>query len=509
MRTALRDAAEPLLRRPLPRRMLMGSVTTIFEPNTVLGDRYLIGRMIGEGGMGVVYEATHLGVGRRVAAKVLRPEYASDAGCVARFERESRASAAIGHENIIDVFDCGIHNGLPFIVMEFLEGESLFDRLERVGTLSLETACTIATQVLSALGAAHAVGIVHRDVKPENIFLVPHGQRLVTKLLDFGVSKFGDVASSLRLASARRLTADGALVGTICYMASEQAVGDANIDARSDVYAVGVVLFEMLSGRVPFDNDMNAALLYQIATQPEGVPSLRGRTHKVPEALDAVVARALCRRREDRWQSAGEFAAALAPWTRAEISWPLAPGASAERPSQTAAIRPTAERDSDDSSVKPSSGPRLDWAPPSDASRPFLARMIPSPRGVIAGLSVALVLSVLAVGSRPHRSTAARGSSAAVAHVAVTHAPADANVVAIALPPDPHSIAPIQTPSIAIGDVPDAGVTIASSLPPRDVHHPRGSPPTGVRVSHPTAAATANVPGTGTTSRPFPIRTEY
>ncbi len=285
----------------------------MLAPGTVL-DRYRIARRVGAGAMGAVYEAYHTLVGRRVAVKVLLPQFARNEQSLARFERESRASAAIGHDHIVDVFDCGVHDGVPYIVLEYLDGETLADRIGRTGPIPVSEACTIAKQMLWALGAAHAVGIVHRDVKPENVFLLRRSDRVVTKLLDFGISKFAEDMAHDVASVSRHVTAAGTLLGTLQYMSPEQAAGDADVDHRSDLYAVGVLLYEMLTGKAPFDAPRNEDLIYEIVCQPNGIKPLQSHNADIPAELDAVAVRGLSRRRDDRFQTAAEFLAALEPW---------------------------------------------------------------------------------------------------------------------------------------------------------------------------------------------------
>src|SRR5262245_6246568 len=227
----------------------------------VLG-RYRILRKLGEGGMGVVYEAEDLRLPRRVAIKVLGDDAAS-ADARARFRREARAASALNHPNIVTIYDIESTVDRDFIVMELVDGRSL-QAVMADGPLPAATAIHYATDVASALGAAHHAGIVHRDVKPGNVMVTAAGR---VKILDFGLAKMATQAEpTVETATASLATNQGAVIGTIPYMSPEQAVGDP-VDARSDVFSFGVMLYEMLAGRRPFGGDSSAAAVRAILNQ--------------------------------------------------------------------------------------------------------------------------------------------------------------------------------------------------------------------------------------------------
>jgi serine/threonine-protein kinase len=232
-----------------------------------LDGRYSISRLLGKGGMGSVYQGQHTVIGKQVAVKFLRGEFANSEEMVKRFYREAQAAAAIGHRNIIDVMDVGVSaQGEPFLVMEYLEGESLSSMISRTGPLDLAAACGILEPVLQALAAAHEKGIVHRDLKPENVFLVKQQSGTpIVKLIDFGISKITKVGDHTRL------TQTGSLLGTPAYMAPEQAKG-LEVDARTDIHAVGVLLYEMLTGELPYVGDNYNTLLLAVMTEPPRPP---------------------------------------------------------------------------------------------------------------------------------------------------------------------------------------------------------------------------------------------
>lgn len=270
---------------------------------------YRVGRLLGEGAAGAVYEGTHEVLGRPVAIKVLKTHGHDGltAGQLERFGREARAAAALGHPNIVQVTDFHAAASPPFLVMERLTGESLRAAIAREGRLPCARVALIGTQLLDALGAAHAAGIVHRDVKPDNVFLARMaGVEGLVKVLDFGIAK---------LESERPLTALGARMGSPAYMSPEQAAGRI-ADSRTDIYCVGATLYHALAGRLPFDTQSLAELLTWIAERPPtplatAVPGLEPR-------MVAVVERAMHKDPAQRFQTTAEMQAALAPLLHAE-----------------------------------------------------------------------------------------------------------------------------------------------------------------------------------------------
>lgn len=260
--------------------------------------------------MGTVYLALHPIMGRKAAVKVLKPELARDESLVTRFFNEARAANAIRHPNIIDIIDVGMlpDENVPYMLMEFLEGESLSARLDRVRPLSVEAAVEIAVQTASALGAAHSKGIVHRDLKPDNLFLVPDemlpsGERV--KVLDFGIAKLRD---DMRGSSMKTRT--GAIMGTAAYMSPEQCQGlIEKIDHRTDIYALGIILYEMLCGAPPFISEgFGDIIIMHVMREPEPPQS---RNPAIPDAVAAAMLCALAKDPEQRFQSMAEMQAAL------------------------------------------------------------------------------------------------------------------------------------------------------------------------------------------------------
>lgn len=283
-------------------------------------DRYEVVRRIGEGGMGLVYEAVHTGIGKRVALKVLRDDYTQRPEVVERFQREAKSASLIGHEHIVDVTDFGVTpTGASYFVMEYLEGEDLATRLERERTLRPAEVVKILLQCCAALGAAHDKGIVHRDVKPENIFLTRRGEDGdFVKIVDFGIAKMSALDGAGE--PGRKLTKTGMIFGTPEYMSPEQAAGKP-LDHRVDVYALGVILFECLTGRVPFVGDSFMGILTKHLT--EEVPRLADVNPDVdcPPPLEAVMLRAMMKDPAARYASMAEMAEDL----RAALGGRVAP----------------------------------------------------------------------------------------------------------------------------------------------------------------------------------------
>ncbi|MCX7807473.1 MAG: protein kinase, partial [Deltaproteobacteria bacterium] len=277
---------------------------------TVIDERYRVIRRIGEGGMGIVYEVEHVVIEKRFALKVLREDYCGNPEVVERFRREAKSASRIGNEHIVDISDFGeLPSGSSYFVMEFLEGEDLANVLARERSLPLLRAADITIQCAKALGAAHAKGIIHRDMKPENIFLIRKDDRPdFVKIVDFGIAMMADIETPG--SPHRKLTKAGMVFGTPEYISPEQAAGKP-IDHRSDIYSLGVILFEMLTGRVPFTADSFVGVLTKHLLEPP--PSLKSINPElnVPEAVEGVIEKALAKDPNARFQSCEEMAAAL------------------------------------------------------------------------------------------------------------------------------------------------------------------------------------------------------
>jgi serine/threonine protein kinase len=281
----------------------------------LVGAKYRIVRMLAEGGMGVVYEAQHTVVRRRFAVKFLRPDLARRRDILTRFQHEAEAAGALESENVAAAVDFGIaSDGTPYIVMEYLVGENLASLLEREGRLPVARAADLVAQASRGIEVAHASGIIHRDLKPQNLFVCRRqdGTDLL-KVLDFGVAKLQ------ALDEMNAATRTGTILGTVAYMSPEQARGDKIVDQRTDVYALGAILYELVSQKRPHPGESNNAVLHHIASQP-AVP-LESVQLELPDGLVEIVARALSADPAARPQSAGAFAEALPAFARREV-WP-------------------------------------------------------------------------------------------------------------------------------------------------------------------------------------------
>ena len=262
--------------------------------------KYRIEEMIGRGGMGAVFRAINTRIGKSVAIKVLLRGYEKGSESERRFRREARVAGSLGHPNIVEVFDLGhLDDGAPFQVMELLEGQTLADRIRIEGALPVDEVLDVAEEVLSALEAAHDRGIVHRDLKPDNVFLLERQGVVTAKLLDFGVSK------SLTGDQTMSLTQTGMVVGTPYYLAPEQARGDRDIDHLVDLWAMGVVLYEGLTGTLPYRADNYNALLAKIlSTRPTSLAKIRPQ---IDPRVAEIVETAMAHERRDRYESADEM----------------------------------------------------------------------------------------------------------------------------------------------------------------------------------------------------------
>ena len=306
------------------------------EAGQVLEGKYKVVRRLAEGGMSTVFLAVNERIGKDVAVKVLHPVVALDEDVVERFEREARIGSRIKSDHIADVYDFGaLPTGERFMVMEYLEGESLAEKLERERTVSPRVLATIADQVLSALVAAHNAGIVHRDLKPENIVILQRGKDITVKLVDFGISKVvgaGEGPVSTRWGQTlMRRTAANAVLGTPLYMSPEQARGNsAQVDQRTDLYALGVILYEATCGEPPILGENVNDLLFRVALD-EPTP-LATRMPSVDPALAAIVTRAMKKDLAERFQSAEEMRDAVEGWRAVYLSASLSPTQSAPAP---------------------------------------------------------------------------------------------------------------------------------------------------------------------------------
>ena len=409
--------------------------------------------------MGTVWLAQHLTLHSPVAIKLIEPAIASNPEALARFMREARAAAALRSPHVVQILDHGVDDGTPYIAMELLEGESLAERLRKVGRLSPEDTARILNHTSRAVSRAHEVGVTHRDLKPDNIFLIENEEEELAKVLDFGIAKSTIVGFGV---SAVAETRTGALLGTLHYMSPEQTEGVKTVDFRTDIWAMGVIAFECLVGRKPFEGETVGTLVLEICTRPLPVPSELG---KVPAGFDAWFARACARQPADRFPSARDAATELR-----RICQPK--GLASD------------DRDRDKARALPPEGARTEVTTPSGRRPVGLL--------VAMGVAVAAIVAVAVVLTRPgsHPPTA-------VSVPAVQPAgPAPGPVVAAPAPEPVPIPAKSAEPSVSPPDVPRAPKLPAT---PRPRHRAdktaskqasRPSPPEPVKP----AAATSEKP---------------
>jgi serine/threonine-protein kinase len=420
---------------------------------TVVSDRYRIVRKVGEGGMGAVYQAEHAVIGKRVALKVLFADLSRRPELVARFLQEAKSASRIGHENVIDISDFGqTSHGLVYIAMEFLEGQDLGRALRTERTLPWGRARGILMQIAKGLRAAHGQGIIHRDMKPENIFLVQReGRPDFVKVLDFGIAKVVSADNN----DGPRLTQTGMIFGTPEYMSPEQAQGQPP-DHRVDVYAVGCIMYHMLTGVVPFHADSFMGILTKHLLEPVVPPRQRRPDLQIPADVEAVCLRALEKDRDKRWADMDEFYRAIGaaggqpfePSTVTRIPTPALPGATLKYPSLA---EPKADvRDSKTAITATPPVGTFDDERPSRPEPPGggLGARAKLALGAVAALAiVAVVVLALRGGVAPASGVANKAVVAPpVENAALVPLPAEKSVV---LPPAANPAAPASPPTEA------------------------------------------------------------
>ena len=364
------------------------------SPGRTLDGRYRLDALLGSGGMGAVYRAARVNIGDEVAIKVLHSEFVRDPGAVERFRREAQAAARLKHPNVVTIHDFGITgDGMAFLVMEMVEGQSLRDIIKEQGTLPQSTVAGIISQVCAALDEAHNHNIVHRDLKPDNIIVANSPSGLRVKVLDFGVAKLKDLA-----VGKDSLTKTGMVVGTPHYMSPEQCMAE-ELDGRSDIYSLGVMLYEMLSGRVPFDAPSFSAIVMKHVTNFP--PPLSEIVSEISPAAEAVVMQALEKQRESRPQTAGELARnfTAAVEATARPTSPARGGTDARLPVETSVETAPGARRNAIGPTPPIAGAAATAA----GSRPLSCVESPAPKSggkfapLFAGVFLGLVIAVGAV----------------------------------------------------------------------------------------------------------------
>jgi eukaryotic-like serine/threonine-protein kinase len=441
----------------------------VLNEGQIIEGKYRIVRTIGAGGMGEVYEGENVRIRRRVAIKVLHADAAKNKDAVERFEREAQAAGQIGSDHILEVLDLGaLDGGEHFIVMEFLDGETLGQRIERFGRMTPHQLFPLAIQALTGLTAAHQAGIIHRDLKPDNVFICREkaGTQDFVKIIDFGISKFQTVGGDMQM------TRTGAVMGTPYYMSPEQARGSREVDLRSDLYAVGVILYEALSGNKPFTAETFNELLFKIVlSEPQPLKEI---VPDVDPAFESIVYKAMARDVAHRFQSAGEFVAALESWAHTGKAVTIPP-AIGHGPTGTQAMP----------EVRPAAG-----VPPEPAQAPAAAMGSPTPQvaawastgeakpasraPIVLGVAGGALVLLLIVGVGAI--FALRGR-----HSATPEAEASASELGATVADETASAEPSSTPEPSAGEAASAAeaesAAEASSAEPEASAAPTGEPP--------------------------------
>ncbi|HEY4119199.1 MAG TPA: serine/threonine-protein kinase [Byssovorax sp.] len=472
----------------------------MLDSGHILAGKYKLIEKLADGGMGSVWRAEHVGLRSQVAVKLIHQSVIDAADGQRRFLTEAHAAAHLRSPHVVQILDHGIDDGVPYMVMELLDGESLAQRLDRCGTLTLAQTSTIVTQVARAIGKAHEAGIIHRDLKPDNVFLVKNDDEELAKVLDFGIAK---IANTLG-AAASPSTHTGALLGTPYYMSPEQARGH-KLDHRTDLWSLAVIAFECVTGRRPFDAETMGDLLLEVCTSEVPVPSEIAGT---PAAFDAWFARGVARPPDERFQSARELAQGLraiafegagptsgATGDRASLPGPLSAPARSGFPHDAETVSQPNPLLLDGRGAAHGVVTAPDKVSPADALDPTIAPPGDAPRRRASGYKVVAAVAVVAAAAVAWffgggaRSTAAAVAPEAKA-TAVAPPAASASGDGVVVAPDTAS-PPAVAPASASPDVsatPTAAPRAASTRAPRAVA-PTKAHPSAARATPPSAPA--------------------
>jgi hypothetical protein len=449
-----------------------GSTSPLAFPGAILVGRYRLEEIVGYGGMGSVWRAVHMGLGENVAVKLVSANFVRSQEALRRFDTEAKAAARIRSRHVPQVFDNGVlEDGTPFLVMELLQGESLAARVNRLGPIPVTETAAILDQCCRALARAHSLGIVHRDIKPENVFLAHSvdDEGYVVKVLDFGIAKVTTALTD----DGRSSTRTGTLLGTPLYMSPEQARGLRGIDARTDIYSLGLVTYTMLTGRLPFSGVTLGDLLLQICAEP--LPSLRAFAPNLPPPVEDWFQKACARLPEERFPTAPALAEGLR----------IAAGISLSRQSDSLGGRQppvSAFGATEGTNLPPGGGGGLPV--PSTTGGASLAPPAASGRSRWALVAVAALVGLAAV---PVTVLAMRGRSPVVdapsAHAATPPPPTATPQAGDAEPPTVLAPAAPSAPSFQESPAPATGAATSAHVA---VPRPAGNPPTNAAPRPPT-----------------------
>jgi eukaryotic-like serine/threonine-protein kinase len=492
----------------------------LLEPGHVIDGKYRLVRIIGTGGMGAVYEGENTLIRRRVAIKVLHAANTNNADSVRRFEREAQAAGQIGNDHILEIIDLGsLPNGDRYLVMEYLDGETLAERIERFGRLTPAQIAPIARQFLEALISAHAAGIIHRDLKPENIFILRSkaGRADFVKLIDFGISKFSRPFEG----AEHRMTRADAVLGTPCYMSPEQARGASKTDVRSDIYSCGVILYEAVTGRLPFEGTSFNDLMFKIALSD--APSPIAVQPDLDPEFAHIINHATVRDPNRRYSSALEFAQALDEWAAKNgvtdaLGFTPAPAESIARqvilraaPTLNVEDDPPTSPGVEPAGAAPAAAADLRKTGTEESWARSKAEALPqNPRGsrrrtIATASMVGLVLVGLAIAvlARPGSVPAPESASAAAApHTSAGSFAATPSAAPIALAPS----APSLPSAPDVKEATDAPAPSAAALASTPVHHDPVKAAAGFRPPAPAPSAnTAKPKAKSTTVKGFDL----
>ncbi|WP_437597646.1 serine/threonine-protein kinase [Sorangium sp. So ce590] len=469
-----------------------------YAPDSVVGGKYRLERPLSAGGMGSVWVARHVSLGSRVAVKFMAPTYATSSTFLARFEREARIAASLRSPHVVYVQDYGIDDDTPFLVMELLQGEDLGTRLQRVGRLSLLDATLILVQAGKAIRRAHEAGLVHRDLKPANLFLVrvEEEQEEVVKVLDFGIVK------ETRAHLTDEVTRTGEMIGSPHYMSPEQVRGEKDVDQRSDLWSLGVILFCAVTGELPFQGEQLGAVIANILVTP--MPSASQLAPDLPPAIDAFFARALARDRAQRFQSIGEMIgdlrrlAGIASPSIPDLQHPCSgtPSSAQPRMSGTIPLHAVARNSVPPAALRSATPGTLTGA---GATAQEARPQAPTRAMLVIGVAMALIFGAGVTVAVGEDSTRGRGEAAAEVSSAAALEPERGAVgtpVEQQLSPEPPPNVPPGEPSshepLTTPDEPSSAA--AATVPGDTLVRPAPPPPT--KTARPPSAARPRAPRT-------------